>query len=71
MSEYRKSKEKRRSMFRSIVKGKSSKSSSKGNQSDDNLRKRSQTPSSPTESSGKKTRTSNELEESDEEIAGI
>jgi len=70
MSEYRKSKEKRRSMFKSIIKGMSSDSSSKGKRSD-NLRKRSQTPSSPTESSGKKTRTSNELEESDEEIEGF
>ena len=57
-------------MFKSIVKEMSSDSSSKGKRSD-NLRKRSQTPSSPTESSGKKICTSNELEESDEEIEGF
>jgi hypothetical protein len=68
MSEYKKSKERRRSMFKSIVKG--TDSGSKGKRRDDNSRKRSQTPSSPSESSGKKTRTSIELEESDEEVAG-
>jgi hypothetical protein len=71
MSEYKKSKEKQRSMFKSIVKGTSSESVSKGMRSDDNVRKRSQTPSTPSESSGKKSRTLNELEESDEEIEGI
>lgn len=71
MSEYKKSKERRRSMLRSIVKGTSSDTVSKVKRSDDNLRKRSITPISTSENSGKKTRISNELEVSDEEIAGI